>query len=48
MGTAIDVFWPLDDAFYPAKIEGYTHFTRKHSVRYEEDDFVEVRLTVFA
>ena len=42
VGSFIDVWWPLDQAWYPARVLTYDEDTAKHEVKYVEDHVTEV------
>ena len=41
VGASVEVYWPDDDSFYPAKITGYDEKNRMHQLTYVEDGVVE-------
>jgi hypothetical protein len=41
VGGQIDVFWPLDKAWYRARVLAFHERTRKHKLDYEADGLVE-------
>lgn len=41
VGKTLDVWWPLDEAWYPAQVLKFDKKTEKHKARYIEDGVVE-------
>ena len=41
VGALIDVHWPLDEAWYPARVLKFDEKTLKHKIKYIEDQVVE-------
>ena len=41
VGRRIEIHWPLDEAWYEALVSAYDDATKRHEVRYVDDDVVE-------
>ena len=41
VGASIEVYWPLDDAWYVAEVLGFGAKDGKHKLRYVDDQVVE-------
>jgi site-specific DNA-methyltransferase (adenine-specific) len=41
VGQRIEIYWPLDDVWYPCAVLRYLEGVREHEVRYTDDEVVE-------
>ena len=41
VGRRIEIHWPLDEAWYEALVSAYDDATKRHEVRYVDDDVVD-------